>query len=668
MGTTDLTELTPELLDDFYAECEEHLNAIRQSLVALEQGPEKARASSLIEHLFRSFHSLKGIAAMAGVGPAEQLTHRTEDYLRELLRGTVRLTPEGVDLLANALQGVEQSIAAFRQGQPLPDVRGIADQFASLLPDAAAAEEEPAPPSAPAEDAFQRKLDEARTKGFFVWKATFVPSPELNQRGVNVSAIRTRLSALGEIIYASPKIGAGGGVAFEFFLSLRETPPDLSPWSEDAVAFEQIAEPSSIPAAVAPAPPALTLAAVAPSQVIRVELERLDELMRLTGELVIQRARLEEQISRLADENVNVCGLQEVNHGFASHFRELRETVMRLRMVPIAEIFDRMPFVVRDLTRGSRKKVRLDIRGQHTELDKFVVERLKDPLLHLVRNAVSHGMEDTEERVAGGKPAEATLTLLASTSGETVIIEMADDGRGIDPGEIVARARELGIPAPDVLDETAILDLISMPGFSTRREADRAAGRGVGMSVVADALRELGGTLFLQTEAGAGTRFVLNLPVTLLITDALIVSSGDQRFAVPQNSVEEVVQIEEKNVKRMEGAELLSFRGAVLPLVRLRAAFGFPSGSNPSSPVLVSQTDRGKIGLVVDRIVGQRQIVVRPLRDPLIQVAGVIGATELGDGRPLLILDAAALAKQNGAKRRAVLSRAETWPQEREEL
>jgi len=391
----------------------------------------------------------------------------------------------------------------------------------------------------------------------------------------------------------------------------------------------------------------------ASSHIIRVDLSRLDDLMRISGELVIQRARLEKQINNLSLNGVDIRGLQEVNIGLGRQFRELRETVMRLRLVPIAEIFDRLPFVVRDLTRDSKKKVRLVVHGQRTEMDKFVVESLKDPLLHLVRNAISHGIEDVPERLAKGKPAEGTLTLSAKTSGETVIITIADDGKGLDREKIAARAVQMGLEGPQSLNNAAMMELISRPGFSTRDEADLTAGRGVGMAVVSNTLRELGGNLSLDSESGEGTTFTLRLPLTLLITDALIVSAGEQQFAIPQASVEEVLHIEETNVRRMDKAELVSIRGKAMPLMRLREIFGFPLSDRKMPSVVVSVSDRGRVGLVVDRINGQRQIVVRSLRDPLVNVDGVIGATELGDGKPLLILDPTILSKRNGSTRTA---------------
>jgi two-component system chemotaxis sensor kinase CheA len=342
---------------------------------------------------------------------------------------------------------------------------------------------------------------------------------------------------------------------------------------------------------------------------------------------------------------VDARGLQEVNFAFTRQLRDLREALMRVRLVRMAEIFERMPFVLRDLARETGKKIRLAFTGQETELDKYLVERLKDPLLHLVRNAVSHAVELPEERVAAGKSPEATITLAASTAGDWVLVEVADDGRGIDPRQVAQRAAAAGLTVPEKLDDAALVDLLCSPGFSTRDEADRTSGRGFGMSVVSDTLRELGGTLFLKTELGKGTRFTLRLPLTLIITDALILKVGSQTFAIPQALVEEITEMSPGKVQNLDRTELLSHRGGVLPLVRLARLFGYAMTPREQYPVLVLATERGRVGLVVDRVISQREVVVRAMRDPLVQVTGIAGATELGDGKPVLLLDASALAR-----------------------
>jgi two-component system chemotaxis sensor kinase CheA len=325
--------------------------------------------------------------------------------------------------------------------------------------------------------------------------------------------------------------------------------------------------------------------------------------------------------------------------------REMRAAISRVRMVPIADLFARMPFVVRDLARGSEKRARVVIDGNQIEVDKFVVERLKEPLLHLVRNAFAHGIEPVAEREAAGKPGEATLTLQARTVGEFVVIQVHDDGRGIDAERVALRARGLGIAAPEKPNSDVLLDILCTPGFSTREAADRAAGRGVGMAVVANTVRELGGRITLETSRALGTRFTLSLPLTLSIADAIIVTIGAQICAVPQSAVEEIVQIATDQIRTIRNTEVIPYRDGLLPLVRLAPFFRTEAKANGHATVLVATSERGVIGLLVDSVRTQREIVVRPLTDPLLRVRGISGATELGDGRPILILDANALSQ-----------------------
>ncbi len=429
----------------------------------------------------------------------------------------------------------------------------------------------------------------------------------------------------------------------------------------------------------------------APSNVVRVDLAKLDELMRMVGELVTSRARLEDRLNLLEQEvsAAAVRPLREVNQTMERQLRDLRESVTRARLVPIGEIFARMQFAVRDLARESQKKVSLTLSGQQTEIDKFVVERMMDPLLHLVRNAVSHGLETEEERTQLGKPPEGNLALRAGTVGEMVAIEIEDDGRGVDVEKVAARARELGLlplaialpeeavegklgeresarkeqfppiaPLPPLFSDSELLDILCAPGFSVREEADLTSGRGVGMTIVKNTVQELGGTLTMQTRAGAGTRFAIQLPLTLAIADALIVVACGQTYAVPQSSIEGTVEVRLDESTLLENNQVIFYRGGVLPLWSLKRLFNL-SDSNSSSGAAGFEVETKKhvyafvvgqgknaIGIVVDRLIGLREIVVRPLKDPLVQVPGISGATDLGDGRVILILDAVALSKK----------------------
>jgi chemotaxis protein histidine kinase CheA len=405
----------------------------------------------------------------------------------------------------------------------------------------------------------------------------------------------------------------------------------------------------SLPISPSPSPPITS--APAPSNFVRVDLARLDELMQMVGELVITRARLGDNLKALKGlvSEPQLRTLRETNLALERQLRNLREGVMRVRLVPIGEIFARMQFVIRDIARESKKQIALELSGQTTEIDKFVVERMMDPLLHLVRNAVSHGLESEAFRIAQGKSPEGKIALRAATAGEMVVIEIEDDGCGVDVEKVTKRARSQGLIATDATPDMAtVLDIICSSGFSTRDQADLTSGRGVGMAVVKNTVQELGGFLTLDSHVGVGTKFTIQLPLTLAIADALTVSLGGQTFAIPQSSVREVLETQPTAITVFENNEIFSHRGSVLPLIRLADFFGLASTSPETQNgkrlhVVVVGSGLNAVGLLVDRILGQREIVVRPLTDPLVQVVGIAGATELGDGRIVLILDTAAL-------------------------
>jgi two-component system chemotaxis sensor kinase CheA len=492
------------------------------------------------------------------------------------------------------------------------------------------------------------------------WRCTFIPSAELVARGIRVDTVRKRLSSTGRILNAVPRVTAEGAIAFEFDLAARLDEATLAAWRDDGIAVDAVAaaeradnhEVQPLRSVVAPVPPVdgeATPASVAPSHFVRVDLARLDDLMRNVGDLVISRARLADTLARV--EKAIPAGewraIQENAVAIDRQLRTLREGIMRVRLVPVGEIFRRMPFVVRDLARETGKRVRLELRGQGTEIDKFLIERMMDPILHLVRNAISHGIETVAERVAAGKRPEGTIVLSAATAGDIVRMEISDDGKGVDAEAVVTRAKAAGLQVPQGTPEANhLLALLCAPGFSTRDESDRASGRGVGMAVVQAAVEELSGSLSLETTPGAGTRFIIELPVTLAITDALIAIVGSEKFAVPQGSVREVIEVAVSELLQVERNEMTPYRGAALPIVRLGRLFGLPDTTRDRLHVFVVGAGAAGLGIAVDRIVGQREIVVRGIADSLVRVEGISGATDLGDGHVVLILDPVVLARQ----------------------
>ena len=769
MSNTENENFFADFLDDYFAECDEHLTMVRQKLLALESYVQGGSVDAgILQNLFRCFHSLKGLSGMVGIREAEELAHEMESYLRCLRDDQLSLSAEGFDVLLTGTNLLEKVILAHRQKQPFPDIGATVRQLIALIP--------PPPPEVIAEVApvtlnlkpkEEEELKKVLGQGWQAWHFLFAPKRELAQRGINVNVIRAKLQSVGQLIHSSPCMLTPTDIAFNFVIATENLPENtFSSWGKDGLVWQpyglkvmtntpetseisntsEFALPSVVspskPVAktivenitpspitpankeentgdilapnISPSDPPIQPEAIAPektittnttskngnsqvannisnnintnnpeaplitqpSNVVRVDLPRLDELMRMVGDLVISRARLEEQIKRLPGSlpAPQIRSLQEVNLSLERQLRDLREGVMRVRLVPIGEIFARMQFVMRELVRdslaknpaGYGKDVKLELVGQETEIDKFIVERMMDPLLHLVRNAFSHGIETMAERESLGKNPVGKITLRASTVGEMVMIEVADDGHGIDAEKIWERAEQQGLLEENQKysdhDFSEILNILASPGFSTKETADMTSGRGVGMAIVKNTVQELGGIFTLTSTPGVGTAFTIHLPLTLAIADALIVNVGEQTFAIPQTAVREVMVIDAVEITKLENNEIILYRNHVLPLLRLTELFNILPTQDPSadpSTNIINVLDRlkivvvgnglGAVGIMVNRVIGQREIVVRSLTDPLVQVMGVTGATELGDGKVVLILDVNALA-QNSKK------------------
>jgi two-component system chemotaxis sensor kinase CheA len=622
-------------MDDYFVECDEHLATIRRLLLEMDRGIGASVPASALEELFRSFHSIKGISGMVELRDAEMLAHHMESYLRALRQREASLSQEGVDALIAGADTLERTIAARRDAQPGPDIEHVVARLAGVM----------------SGTGLSRAAIPAAAPTAATWRARFTPSAELIARGVNVDSVRARLRAAATIVDATPTV-LPQGIVFEFLLAEVDEAA-IEGWRDVGITVEPVAATAPVVSDDASVGgtdplPGETSSRLGASHVVRVDLARLDDLMRMIGDLVISRARLEAALDRVERHlpPAEWRTVQENSQKIERQLRDLREGVMRVRLVPVGEIFRRMPFVVRDLARDSGKKVRLELGGQETEIDKFLIERMMDPVLHLVRNAVSHGIETPEARAAAGKPPEGTLTLSAAGVGESVVLEIADDGRGIDTAAVIARARGFGMQVPDgPLGPAALLDILCAPGFSTRDESDRVSGRGVGMDVVKKTVDDLNGTIDLQSVQGEGTRWVIELPLTLSITDALIAHVGDRTFAVPQASVREVIEIDPAAIRQIEQHEIVPFRGGMLPILRLAHVFGIAARPRRGLHVFVFGTGQEAVGIAVDKIAGQREIVVRSMADSLIKVPGVAGATDLGDGRVVLILDLAALSR-----------------------
>ena len=636
-----------QFLDDFYAEADEHLRSVRRHLLEFEDSLDSNQdfSRNTLNELFRSFHTLKGISAMANVSAAETLAHHMEDYLRLLRDGHISFARTGLEALIDGTKKIEQIVIARRENKEIPNIDAEILRFESMT--LSETEKGDRPASFTPE---LREPEQGNSPNKTLFKFRFEPSSDLADRNININEVRSRLESIGTIQDSKPLIIPDGKVAFEIIVSTDHDESEFIEWQYDGISVERLSElpEHSEDSSFSKDVDSARKGFFGQSNTVRVDLSRLDDLMLKVGELVITRAKLGEQMGQMGRylPSEHERDLQEITHKFEKQLRDLRDGVMRVRMVPIGEIFERMQFVARDIARETGKRVRLEITGENTEIDKLLVERMLDPLLHLVRNAISHGIESPADRQAVGKPIEGTVGLHAEAEGESVVIEISDDGRGIDLNSVATRAGEGGfVKTHEELDDEGLLEILCAPGFSTKEEADKTSGRGVGMDVVKRIVDDLGGTLTLKTEQSRGTAFMVRLPLTLSIAEALIVTVDNERFAVPQTAIREILEIEPDSVTTFENNEVVEYRGEAMPLVRLAKLFNLVDRRDRSFHAFVIEQGKRSVGIAVDRVIGQREIVVRTINDPLLQVTGVSGATELGDGRAVLILNVPELVK-----------------------
>jgi two-component system, chemotaxis family, sensor kinase CheA len=693
-----------DFIEDFLQESNEHLQSINQNLLILEKslsskdqlGEANSSRISIINDLFRSFHTLKGLSGMVGLRPAEELSHLMEAVLREIQNSELEIDQEVIDRLFEGTKTLKGIVSSINDSEAqAPDIADISKSINRLL----LKHQTPITPTKTTEEAgfanisasdakevkekseedietiIRRELSEhpdvdgkldkkdlehlkaAYQSGNLLYLVIFSPSTEKADRGKNVSQLRDQLVADGSILKSIPLINKDS-VQFAFFVSRTKPIPVevfqeavVVPFREDFgehIQPEKTAEPETEifkRAAVyeTPSHPRTTS--------VRVDLEKLDEILRILSDLVVTRSRINDQVLKLGAQLNNSArikpfeNLEQTLGQMDRNLRDLRAAVTRARMVPLSEVFHHMPLAVRDMTRNQKKEVRLILEGEQTQIDKVMVERLLDPLMHLVRNAITHGIETPAERIAAGKPAAGSLVLRGVWEGDQILIELADDGRGIDIKQVKEKAVELGLLNKDQnIDKNNLLDVISTHGFSTLDKAHLGAGRGIGMEVVIQNIRSIGGTIELQSTLGKGTIFRLLMPLTLTILDAIIVRVGSERYAVPRHSVEEVIEIDPAQIVKIESGELLPFRQSPLTLIRLTDLFHMPVDEKDVRRFgIICSSSEKLAALVVDQLVEMREVVVRAVQDPLVSKPGIFGATDLGDGQAVLILDVPAL-------------------------
>ncbi|HEU4800517.1 MAG TPA: chemotaxis protein CheA [Gemmatimonadales bacterium] len=604
----------------FLAESREHLAGCNQSLLEWERD---LAATEPVGNLFRAIHTIKGMAATMGHDTVASLAHRTESLLDAVRGGRVAPTPEVVQLLFSAVDGLTTAVGRVGRGEAEDE-----SEHAALLTELDAAAGAASGTDAAEDQAGQAEVTPLKSRLVEVMIRPMAPL-----RGGRALLALRRAEALGRVQDVRPGAHMFERDDFDGRFTFRLT-GDL----DDGMVEAAIRAAGDVEQVLVG--DAVQGGAVAARRQIRVDLGRLDALMKHVGELVVARNRLADIAGRSGEE-----ALGETSERIARLVSALQAEVLAARMSPVAEVFDRFPRVARDLARELGKQVRIDAEGGSIELDRAVLDEIGEPLLHLIRNALDHGIESPADRIAAGKPAEGRLQLSATRERNTVAIRVNDDGRGIDRAAILARGRRDGSIGPDVtvLSDDLLLRILARAGFSTATRVSGVSGRGVGIDIAVTRARALGGTLSVTSEQGKGTTWTLRVPLTLAIVRALLAGVGDERYAVPIAFVAETVEFDARQVSAVRDREAMVVREQAIPTVHLRREVGIEGKAPARRPGIILEVGERRAALVVDRLLGQQDIVVEPFEAPDGLPPFLGGATILADGAPALILDAAAL-------------------------
>jgi two-component system chemotaxis sensor kinase CheA len=674
-------------LKEFISESEEIIEALYQDLHSIEGGVEKGRVDpDLLNGIFRGAHSLKGLSGMFGFNGLQNFSHKLEDLLDKLRLGKLSFTKPVLNVLYESVE-VLRGLVAERSGGGPEDLQALEPHLAKIQnvltgnQSSAASNPFDGVELAPGllgvlteYEEFRLKTNIEEGRNLFKVQAAF----DMMTFDTDLDQLTTKLKAAGEVITTLPSSDPAKEMEIKFDLivgsdqeyatleqsvgaaniSVVEIPqkakkkksPDLA--GEIESFLQQQVEPAAAPAGEERGDSG-SIRSV--SQTVRVDIEKLDKIMNVVGELVLYSSQINEFAERLRLE-------QSTNSGPATNFfkasrslerkiRELQDGVMETRMVPLKQVFDKLQRIVRKVAQECGKEIELEIHGGDTELDKLIIEDLGDPLVHIIRNSIDHGLETPDERERVGKSRKGLIKLNAYQRGNHVNIEVEDDGRGIDRERVRQKARERElVDNIDSLKEDEVLNLIFLPGFSTKDEVSELSGRGVGLDVVKKNISELRGLINIDTNQGKGTKFVLTLPITLAIIRALIIEVSGRQYAIPLSSILTSMIIEPKQIRTIERREVMEFKHQnivqTLPLLRLQQIFNLKRREGALAGdlyVVVIELAERRLGLVVDRLHGQQDIVIKSISDALRRTRGIAGATDLGNQQTILVLDVAAL-------------------------
>ncbi len=645
--------------EEFTSEAEELLEALSSGIVELEAQGEEVRPE-LVNKIFREVHSLKGLAGMLGFTDISELSHNLEDMLDRLRMGKIPIDRQLIDVLFDAVDTLNRLVIAIhdRQMEELVDLKSLTTRIHQVISTEHAEKADLVLEQIELDDQTRRSLTEYEEHRLRenVRKGRHIFSIELSfdfaTFDEKLRAATSALSDSGEVISTLPAIdssGGGNGIAFRLLYgtdadraSVQAKVPDASVKS----IRKDEAEPAPAPATAEAAEDELSLRSV--SRTVRVDIAKLDAVMNIVGELIVEKTHLE-SLARGGRERVGAHELTKIGRNLDRKLNDLQRSVIEIRMVPVGQVYAKLARTVRKIARELGKEIELTLRGEETELDKMMVEELSDPLMHIIRNAIDHGIEPKEARAKLGKPAIGRVTLEAYQKGNSVVIDVRDDGRGIDPEAVRKVAVARGLLGPkDAIDQPRAVEILFTPGFSTAAAVSEISGRGVGLDVVKKNIQELKGSIEVHSTPGEGTTFRISLPITLAIIQALIVRAGDDAYAIPLTSVEESIRIRPDEIGTVEGREVLNLRENAIPLLRLSDAFGIETPLREKFFVVVTRAGDRQIGLVVDALVRQQEIVIKSIGERLKSIPGIAGATEVGENEIILVIDVGSLIEEFG--------------------
>ncbi|HEY0144013.1 MAG TPA: chemotaxis protein CheA [Thermoanaerobaculia bacterium] len=668
--------------DEFTSEAEELLDTLSRDLVEFETQGKSVRPE-LVNKIFREVHSLKGLAGMLGFGEISELSHSLEDMLDRLRMGKIEITKDLIDLLYDSVDSLNRLVIAINDPSlsGLVDMTGLQTRIHTIIAQK---------PERQDDDPFaELTLDEQTKKSLTEYEehrllenvraGKYILSLEVtfdfSDFDEKLRALTAALSDGGEVISTLPALPSGEmtGIAFRLLYGSILDAAAVEVLAPEAKVVSLRKGGAAIPMSIAPAEPAPAIATMPElieeemslrslSQTVRVDIGKLDHVMNIVGELIIEKTQLETlaralgQQSRMASHE-----LGKISRNLDRKLNELQKSVIEIRMVPVGQIYAKLSRTVRKTARELNKEIELVLHGEDTELDKMMVEELTDPLMHIIRNALDHGIEGAEERRAAGKSPIGHVTLNAYQQGNSVVLDVRDDGRGIDPEKIrqVAVARGL-VAEKEIVDQQRAYELMFTAGFSTAAQVSEISGRGVGLDVVKKNIQDLKGTIDVISRPGEGSTFRISLPITLAIIQALIVEAGGEKFAIPLTSVEESLRIYSRDIRTVERREVFTLRDFTLPLLRLADAFHLTDdhdhGPDTKWFVVVTRAGEKTVGILVNALVRQQEVVIKSIGERLKSIPGLAGATEIGESEIVLVVDVGSLIDHFGGKAREVRS------------